>query len=184
MKTTNAITQLLLGVFLVVVFAGCHDATHVGMTDPTSSSSDTRLQSLSKSMTISAFISAKDGGSIVFNYKFKGVNIAGSLYFPPGSVSQDLTASLAMDNQTIKELNLSFSPSAVFLQPALLNLNASGLDLSWIPPSAKIGLYYYNPDTDLYEQMVVQYVGVNQSQGTLTCKNGQIPHFSRYAFAR
>jgi hypothetical protein len=139
----------------------------------------------SGSCTFTALITKSSGGSIKIYFPTKNNgSLTGTLVFPAGAVSADVTVTLSMDKQSMREIKLDFSPSAVFLKPAILNFVAYGLDLSWIKPSTEIGFFYYNPVTGKSERMIADKVVVNVSNGYMYCLNAQVPHFSRYGFGR
>lgn len=136
-----------------------------------------------KPLKTSATITPQTGGRLALNYSqgrgSERVHIQVSLRFAPRSVSEDVTASMSVDSDA---LMFYFEPSGTtFLKPGQLTVNARGLDLSDVPAGAEIKLYYI--DGDQWEEMNTQMIRYDVRQGQLQCVNGEVPHFSRYAFA-
>ncbi len=99
------------------------------------------------------------------------------------TISQDAELVLSLDDQILLgNVDVTFTPHGItFSSPALLNIEASGLDLANIP--SKIGCYYDNPDTGQWEKMETGDVIIKQDEGYIKIIDAQIPHFSRYAVA-
>lgn len=139
--------------------------------------------SLKKQVSATALITPKNGGELILNYADGDVSIQVSLTFPPGAVEKNFRMRGTLDDQT---LAMDFDPSTVFLREGSLNVDASGLDLSFLPKSSnginKINLLWYNPASSLWEVMNADRISVSLKSGALTCTNGRIPHFSRYCF--
>jgi hypothetical protein len=136
----------------------------------------------------SELIRTKIGGTLNVTFSYKGktgkVDVNVTLKIPAGALPNDQVLTMSVDEQTLSGfVDLTFGPhGTMFLTPALLNINATGLDLSSVPPNAKVQLYYYNPTTNTYELMVVKNVFIDLKNGAIKCQDGQLPHFSRYAF--
>jgi hypothetical protein len=85
---------------------------------------------------------------------------------------------MTLDDQT---LTFDFNPDGIsFTKPASLDVYARGLNLWGIPPWKKVKLFYIS-NGELVE-MKTSRISVNPWFGELSCENGDIPHFSRYAF--
>jgi hypothetical protein len=167
-------------------------------TQPNSSAGAITLISLPKAASNSLkktdydveLITATNGGklSIAYNYQStKGpVNVQVSLNIPGGALQYDQYLTMALDEATLSGsvfVNTIFGPhGTTFLVPALLNIHATGLDLSSLPSNVKVQLYYYNPDINTYTLMVTKSTNYNLTSGMIKCQDGQLPHFSRYAF--
>jgi len=138
---------------------------------------------LQKTITASAPITVNDGGTLTLKFKGKGgEGIDLSLAFSPGTVSQDFTASVSVDDKDMGT-TMEFGPSPTsFSRPAILDFYATGIDFGKLPRNATIKLYYYNSDTGQWEPMNAGSITWDIRQGWLKCEDGEIPHFSRYAF--
>ena len=77
---------------------------------------------------------------------------------------------------------VDFFPSMTFDQPVILNFTVTGLDLNGVDPS-DVGFFYVDQNGNLFSTSN-DGVSVNVSTGTLTVTNAQLPHFSRWAYAR
>jgi len=70
----------------------------------------------------------------------------------------------------------------IFANPAILNVEARGVDLNGADSNA-IHIYYDNQNTGQWEQMVCDDIIVDVNAGTIQVINAQLLHFSRYALA-
>jgi hypothetical protein len=77
---------------------------------------------------------------------------------------------------------VDFYPSMTFNQPVILNFTITGMDLTGIDPQ-DVGFYYVDTSGNL-APTVNDGVTVDLSSGTLKVVNAQLPHFSRWAYAR
>ena len=107
-----------------------------------------------------------------------------SLEVIPGAVSEDAELSISLDDEElVGDVYLTFGPhGTIFDPPALLNIEASGLDLSAGDPST-IDIFYDNQNTGEWEPMPREALIVDQNEGYINVINAQLPHFSRYAVA-
>lgn len=147
---------------------------------------------LKKELTATRWISAKYGGLLQISYSYyvpgtyRKVTVLATLRVPAGAVPYDQYLTMRLDDQTLSgsvDMNVMFGPhGTTFYRPALLSIVTTGLDLSSIPSSANVQLYYYNTDTGTYEPMTVKMAQYNLSSGMIQCLDGELPHFSRYAF--
>ncbi len=193
MKRFDLLPKITLLVWIAIVAQGCQKAGPVEPADGSTKQAPAFIKlpknnALHKIISVTKTIYAQSGGELKLNYDYgegaKKVNIDVSLKFEPGSVSRDVDITLSVDDAVLMTtIDLSFAPEGlVFLKPAILDVNAQGLDLSGIPPGANINLYYFNKQTGTWEQIPTRRISVNISNGQLQCKDGEIPHFSRYAF--
>ena len=108
--------------------------------------------------------------------------VVASLNILPGALNEDKDISISVDDeQILGDVYLTFGPhGTVFNTPALLNIEAHGLDLSGFDPST-IQVYYDNTDTGNWELMQSSHIIVNQNEGYIKVVDAQLPHFSRYA---
>lgn len=129
-------------------------------------------------------ISGVTGGEIhlVKNYVASNgqtVNIDCRLTVPANSSYSD---SRNITLQVSDQAGVDFYPSMTFNQPVILNYTISGLDLNGVNP-ADVDFFYVDQNGNL-APTVNDGVSVNQTTGTLTVVNAQLPHFSRWAYAR
>lgn len=146
-------------------------------------------KSLSKYLSCTKYATVKNGATLKLQYRgysFWGVTSADvSLQVLPYSVSKDQSLTMGFDAEyMMTDVDLTFGPhGTIFQKPALLNVSAYGLDLSAYPRGQRDAyLWYYNEISDKWEQMDADMVYINSDLGILYCKNGQLPHFSRYGF--
>lgn len=107
-----------------------------------------------------------------------------SLEVLPGSIEQDTEIEISLETtELVGGVAVTFQPhGTIFSTPALLNVEARGVDLSGTNPDA-INIYYDNQDTGQWEQMVCDDIIVDVNAGTVKVINARLPHFSRYALA-
>lgn len=80
------------------------------------------------------------------------------------------------------EAGVDFYPSMTFNQPVILNYTITGLDLTGVDPN-DVGFYYVDTNGNL-TATENDGVSVDVSTGTLKVFNAELPHFSRWAYAR
>ncbi len=107
------------------------------------------------------------------------VNIDCKLTVPANSSFGD-TRNITM--QIGDQAGVDFYPSMTFSQPVLLDYTITGLNLNGINPS-DIKFYFVDQNGNT-TPTVNNGVYVNIGSGTLTVVNVQLPHFSRWAYAR
>jgi hypothetical protein len=94
----------------------------------------------------------------------------------------EITISLD-DEDFVGNMDVVFGPhGTVFNKPAILNVYANGLDFSGVNVE-ELNIYYYEPETGLWEPMQAEFIGADAQRGEMKIINAQIPHFSRYAVA-
>jgi hypothetical protein len=131
---------------------------------------------LAKKSSASGSISPDSGGQLEVVTQFQ----TATLTVPKNAVKKGVDISMAFDDC---KAQISFGPEGLqFKKDAMLNYTAAGLDLSSVPVGTVINLYYYNETTGAYEQMSSESITYDKKAGTLTCVNGDIPHFCIYAF--
>lgn len=144
--------------------------------------------SLKKVVQVTEWVSHRDGGQLTLQYiaqrNGNPIQVVVTLNVLPHTISQDAQLTLSLDDEAlVGNVDLSFAPHGItFSQPALLSIQAKGLDLSMVDPE-KIDIYYDNPESGQWEQMERKRVVVKQSQGVIHVVLAEIPHFSRYAVA-
>ncbi len=113
-----------------------------------------------------------------------GGGVSASLRVLAGAVTEDAELTMTMDDEVVlANLEVVFGPHGTqFDPPAILNIEASGLDLFDVDP-ASINVYYDNPETGQWEVMPSDSVIVHQNEGYVRVIRARLPHFSRYALA-
>jgi hypothetical protein len=185
----STLVTLLLGLSVSLSLVGCQNegAQLTGPENETSSHPQFVMMpqglALNKEISATANVTVKTGGKLKVNY-YEGNSfyLDFSLTWDPEAVSNDFTASMTTDvTYLMSTVDLTFGPhETYFLKPALLTIDVKGLDLSWIPKGTK-ALYLYYDNAGKWQKMPGTVV-FDRSKGTLSCKDGQLPHFSRYAF--
>ncbi len=140
--------------------------------------------SVEDTFTSSQTINGISGGEIHLVKSYlasngKTVNIDCRLNVPAnGSFadSRDITM------QVSDEAGVDFFPSMTFNEPVILNFNITGLDLSGVNPD-DVEFFYVDQSGNL-APTVNDGVTVDPASGTLKVVNAQLPHFSRWAYAR
>ncbi len=144
------------------------------------------IASLSKRIVDYEWVTIRNGGELDVEHrgkrKGKKVQIHVNLKIEPHSISRDALLKLFVDTRRFMvDFDFKFKPHGIaFSSPAILNIEAKGLDLSGIDEN-KLGLYYDNPETGEWEPMEVEKIIINKETGYIRVINGQLPHFSRYA---
>lgn len=132
-----------------------------------------------------SYITSSSGGKVSVTYSYTSIlrklfRVTATLSVPPGAIDKDTYVTMSVDD---KYLALKFKPSGLkFNIPAELDFNATGLDLSILPFGAPISLYYVNDYGVMTEKENAESISANRFYGSVVCNDGEIPHFSRYAF--
>jgi hypothetical protein len=148
---------------------------------------------LAKIVADTAVITPEHGGRLELDFKYSYVDTDGvtrkldaslSVTFQPHGVTDTLVATMSLDDQVLRSnVDLTFGPhGSTFLQPALLDADVSGIDLSALSPKDRVYLYYI--DNGNWIRMDAKKIDVNVKKGQLKCQDGELPHFSAYAFGR
>jgi hypothetical protein len=125
------------------------------------------------------------GGQVRASFSYisvlgKRVSVSATFTVPPGAVDKDTYVTMSFDD---KHIGVKFIPGGLkFNIPANLDFSASGLDLSIVPSGVPISLYYVSDYSLTFEKQKTSGISANKWSGTLVCNDGQINHFSRYAF--
>jgi hypothetical protein len=132
--------------------------------------------SLAKEHLVAQWVDADSGGELEISARFWNT----TLTIPKKALSKDQYISMMLDPSTQQ---IEFGPDGLqFKKPAMLNYTVSGLDLSTVPIGSLVKLYFWNQKTGKFEEMVSESITYDRTAGTLTCVNGEIPHFCIYAF--
>lgn len=141
---------------------------------------------LAKKYSVGGWVSANSGGKLEIKEQFrtksefKTATLTATLSIPKNGLSEDRYILMMLDDSN---LQIKFNPHGLqFNVPAKLTYTATGLDLSSVPLGTEIKLYYYNAETGLFEEMRSGSITYDIKSGTVTCLDGEIPHFSIYAF--
>jgi hypothetical protein len=141
---------------------------------------------LGEKVEVRGLITVADGGELDFRNSWKAndrkYELKMKLKVEPGSINKDAEFILSMDQERfIWNLDVLFHPHGiVFSKPALLDIEASGLDLKELKPNS-LGFFYDNTDNSEWEKMVFKQLNVDVMKGEIRLKGAQLPHFSRYA---
>lgn len=141
--------------------------------------------SLNKKFFATSSINHAVDGAVVINETYLSttnnqVSVNASLSVLANSLAQDATLSMSFDDEY---LCFEFGPSGTtFATPALLNVQVTGLDLSALGVHPTGHLQYFNESKNRWTLVEADVVTVDTKNGTFSCKNGKIPHFSRYGF--
>jgi len=182
--------RLLLVLFALSLFYfGCSDiGTNINPVK-TNSNSKTAIKLPAKSsssietiFSASNLINGNNGGTLKlqnsYNSTLGKVTMDAELTIPGGAYNgaKNITMEISDD------AGIDFSPSMVFNTPVILNLKFTGVDLSGVNP-ASLNFYYFAPDgsTQLVKS---DSIFVDVQTGTLEIFNAQLPHFSRYNWAK
>ena len=106
---------------------------------------------------------------------------------PPKSVSEDCDITMSLDaNKLLTEINvidLMFAPSGItFSKYATVSVQGKGLNFAVLPANAKPKFYYWNEDLGVWEEVAFKKSLINVDLGMIDLLDGEVPHFSRYAF--
>lgn len=139
----------------------------------------TNLTENDKSLVFAAQIGER-GDESKYNNAGGGIKI--SLEIQPYSINQDTYISMSADDAYLMgNVYLTFAPHGIlFSEPAILNFEASGLDLSGIDPKS-VDIYYDNQNTGLWELMPRESITIDNEAGYINVRNAEFLHFSRYA---
>jgi hypothetical protein len=128
-------------------------------------------------------ITPQDGGVVTVTNTYttltgKTASMIMTLTFDPGTVTAPTTVTIALDDRKVMA---DFSPSGtVFQKPAHLDADITGLNLSTLPATTKLNLYYLSGSN--IEKIAVQTLNWDATTGTLQCRGGMLQHFSIYGF--
>ena len=144
---------------------------------------------LSKKVSTSEFVTYKDGGELIVEYKGiendnGAVEAKLTLKVFSETISEDAELVMSLDDQVlVGNVDVGFEPHGItFSSPALLTIEAKSLDLSGVNPHL-INIYYDNPETGEWELMNSYGVIVKTEDGYVKIIDAELPHFSRYAVA-
>ena len=185
------IAKMLTSLTVAIALTGCQNEG-AQLTAPDVGASDTPQllempagDALLRGVSTRGTIERSRGGKIELKYEEKVAKdkfkLEVELKFEKESITNDFEASLSMDAQYLmNNVALEFGPHGTyFLQPANLSIRVEGMDLSAFPEGTVLHLYYNN--NGRWEKMAGT-VKFDKKNGKIECKDGKLPHFSRYAF--
>ncbi len=199
MNTMKRFTVVFVSALLLLIIGACSDNSNP-ISTPSQSSIATSTSSSQESINLfslphdaaplslakkpkSVLITPAEGGDVELEKSYKSTNgknvsISMKLKFSPGTVSQPLNVTIALDKNN---LVADFSPNgAVFNKPALLDVTVEGLDLSSISSGANVAFYYMNGS--VLEKIEASSLTVDIHDGKIVMKDAKILHFSIYGF--
>lgn len=137
-------------------------------------------------VSVSGIVTPSGGGKLDLSLEYfvgtKKVSVKMKLTVPKNSVTNSTTITMSLDPAKLLT-NFVFSPEGTeFSKPALLDVNASGLDLLEFSESG-VDMWYVANGEWLYT-VESKKIKIDVLKGTLKASDVQIPHFSRYAFGR
>ncbi len=200
MGYTRSFATFVLASLLVLLILGCQDDMPVASQTGRVANDGPQFiklparHSLAKIVTDTEVITPEKGGrlqvSVAYDYvnsqnETRHLNVTMTLTFPPRAVSNKLVATMTADDELLRtEIFAQFGPNgSEFLAPALLDVNAISLDLSALTPEDQVYLYYVGEDGS-WVRVDAQKVEVDVRKGRLICHDGELYHFSAYAFGR
>jgi hypothetical protein len=184
MKLFNVLVRLALLASIGILGFGCDGAGPVEAPNAPKADAPQLIKlpshsGLQKVVSVTGRITVKDGGQLTLNTFGQWPYVFATITFPKKAVSEDVDITMTLENQA---LAFDFDPDGIsFNKSASLDVYARGLNLFGIPPWKKVKLFYCDSNGELVE-MKTGKVSVNAWTGELSCDNGEIPHFSRYAF--
>jgi hypothetical protein len=199
MKASTAAIALLLGALSSTMGSGCRNDGPLSPENNTIAAQEPDFIKLPKNMSLqkivgdTALITPEQGGKLSLAFKYRYTSSTGdqrvldarmTLTFPRGAVEDSIVASLRLDDEVLKSsVDITFNPhGSTFLKPALLDVDIRGMDFAGYSPKDKLWLYY--DDNGTWVKMAAKKVEFDLKEGKLKCDDGELPHFSRYAFGR
>jgi hypothetical protein len=181
-------------VLVLLLFAGCMQESSI--TEPINGAENNQAKTIimlpdkanmnvEDVFTISQNIDGTAGGELHLVKSYvasdgQTINIDCRLTVPAENLSFADTRNITMEISN--EAGVDFYPTMTFDQPVILNYTISGLDLNGVNPN-RVQFYYVDQNGNL-APTINDGVSVNISSGTLKVINAQLPHFSRWAYAR
>lgn len=195
----RTLSLLFLGVLLTVLVIGCRsDGPLSPQSGPEATPEPDFIKmpanlSLHKVVTDEALITPERGGELKLEFKYKYTTSAGTqrdlnvkmrLTFPAGAVDDSVVARMSLDDEVLRSsVDITFNPhGAMFRRPAILDAEVRGMDMAGFNPHQRIWLYY--DDNGTWVKMVAKKIAFDYKDGLIKCDDGELPHFSRYAFGR
>jgi hypothetical protein len=209
-KATVRVQMKLFGhvtavaIILAIAFSGV-GCEKEGVLEPASSTSiapatvargakgDATFSATTESNIISVTkrVTKKDGGVLKLTYDGgthnDKVKLTIQFKVAPKSISRDCDITMSLDaDKLLTEINivdLSFEPSGIsFTKPASLSVEGKGLNLAGLPKNAKPKFYYWDEDANTWVVITFKKSQVNIDLGMINLDDGEVSHFSRYAF--
>jgi hypothetical protein len=148
-----------------------------------------------KPVEISQTIDPARGGTLRYTQSGKSKSggawsIDWKLTIPPYALTKSTKITALVNFDTLgSTISNNLSPSLLsFKVPATLDITIVGLDTvkygSWRWGTGQLSFWYFNQATSLWEPMSAQSVTADAATRTFRAVRCQVPHFSKYAFAR
>jgi hypothetical protein len=202
MKPITFLARLAVLVSIGLWGLGCQEE---GVVEPASNASlapPTVLRPVKGDATVSAAtesniisvterVTKKKGGVLKLTYDGgthnDKVKLTIQFKVAPKSISRDCDITMSLDaDKLLTEINivdLSFEPSGIsFTKPASLSVEGKGLNLAGLPKNAKPKFYYWDEDANTWVVITFKKSKVNIDLGMINLDDGEVSHFSRYAF--
>ena len=176
--------SIILSFFIAVglFFAGCSDQSSISSPQQDPQLSIMQMSNgLHKPVTIKKNIDGTVGGQIDMAGSFDGVvSVDASLTVPAGAFQGSMDISMYMEGSLAV---IDFGPTPfTFDIPLNFSMTISGLNL--IGVDKKLQFVYIAPNGSLQPIELNGTTNVDQVNDRLTVTNAQIPHFSRYGWAK
>lgn len=142
-----------------------------------SSSSVAKVES---EVTVSKAINGNSGGIISITENLGGIEVKGTLTVPPGAYSGMQNISISFNENQYYQV---YTPTPyTFKAPLILDLTYKNVDLNGVDIS-QVGFYYLGDNGVFYKAKYNSLVYDPDNQ-TLGIKGAEIPHFSRWGWAK
>lgn len=180
----------MLGMF----FVGCQEANNSSITGPVIQQEKVNIlpNLVNNSPSVTKVIDGSKGGIIFLSgNSIKGLsvkNVVARVKFAPGAFEgkKEITVTANFD-----DVSLSFYPHMVFDGKDKVKLNAkfTGIDLNLTTLTGSLlgyankGVYFcYFGDNNSYQIIKNDGININNILSSISVKNAQLEHFSRYAW--
>ncbi|NCS81007.1 MAG: hypothetical protein COZ80_06885 [Ignavibacteria bacterium CG_4_8_14_3_um_filter_37_9] len=197
---------VIFSIFIILFFSGCQKDNSLISSEQNNSTSlqkpvwvvaaekqGLKLIALPQSSSISLekktsdteFIEYDESGKLSIEKNYRSLNsgrvsVEASLSVQAYSMEQSSYLSMSFSGEF---LCFEFGPSGTsFSTPALLNVEAEGLDYSTLTELKTAHLKYFDETKNKWVDTDADEIIVNAREGKFVCKNGKISHFSRYGF--
>ena len=185
---------LILVAMSGLLLVGCQDLKGGGIVGPDNTVAPVSFLKMPASLEprpmhkkIPFLITPSSGGVIQYSDSYQSVDgevsINIKLNFPPGAVADSMVVSVDISNEELTgDVTMDFGPSPTsFLKPALLTFSVTGIN-STLPSDPNTVQFIYD-DNGVYVPMDAKKISVDTNKGELSVLDGEVPHFSRYAWA-
>ncbi len=137
--------------------------------------------SLLSPVSVTQTINGEEGGTISLEQKWLFGGTSAKVSFPKNSFEGSKDITMMVDPLTA---TISFSPHIVFNKAVKLNLSFEGLNLEQLNLTKGKVYFYFQSDTGVLSLVENGGIKVKVKSGSVSVKNAQLHHFSRYLFAK